>query len=185
MKYFILLFFSGILLDIVLKKYKYSNKLLNYFLVFIMVFGHPLYFGLSLIIAIIINGTLSQDPLFNHFTFAGYIVLILSAIVFAFFRFIVYYKYFIKKDFRNYTCNDLYRYSRFYIFTLFGIALYLSTVGTELEFYTVYMLQLFLPFLVIFVLMYSLIKVSIIKDKYQSNTNYFEQRKKNLLNKKK
>ncbi len=160
--YYLLPFLLGIVLDIWFVKYQYTNKFLNYFLVFVMTFGHPLYFLISLFIAFFVNKNISGDPLFNYFTYIGYITLVLSASTFALLRFGIYY-IIVKKSIKDFNINDLYQYCKFYMFTFFGIFLYLSTINMQLEFYLVYMFQVITPILIIFVIIYSVIKLLILK----------------------
>jgi hypothetical protein len=157
--YYILPFIIGLLLDLGLSKYQYTNKYLNYFLVFIMIFGHPLYFGISYIIAMIIDRNLSDNPLYNEFTYIGFIILIISAFSLALLRY-RFYTFIFKKTPIN--MINLYEYSRFYIFTIFGIFLYLSIINMKLEFYTVYLFQMFLPILLSYLYIYMAIKLIIL-----------------------
>ena len=147
----------GMIFDITLKNYKYTNKYLNYFLVFVMIFGHPLYFSFSLFISIYLDKYfLEKTTLYDELSFSGYVILVVCGILFALLRYFLY-----KKIFKN--TNNIYQYSRFYIFTFLGISLYLSMIGVSLEFYLVYMYQTILPVLVVIVLVYSVIKFSILK----------------------
>jgi len=174
--YTLIIFVIGIALDILLTKYHYTNKFLNYLLVFVMIFGHPLYFLISLFIAYFVDNGISGDPLFNYFTYIGYGTLILSAILFALFRFGLYYVL-VKNSIKDFHINDLYHYSKFYMFTLFGILLYLSTINMQLEFYLVYMFQMIIPILLVFVIAYSVIKLLILK--LLKMYNKFEERNTN------
>jgi len=169
--YYLLPFIVGIVLDIWLVRYQYTNKFLNYFLVFIMIFGHPLYFLISLFIAFFIDKNITGDPLFNYFTYIGYGTLVLSSISFALLRFGIYYVI-VKNSIKDFSINDVYHYSKFYMFTLFGVFLYLSTINMKLEFYLVYMFQVITPILIVFVIVYSIIKLFILKllDKMYNKT---------------
>jgi len=162
--YVILLYFSIIILfEYFILKYNYSNRYINYILVMIMVFGHPFYFILSFLIAFATDNHFSGNPLFNHFTLLGYLTLILSALYFAFMRFLIYIL--IQEiKFKEVTLKNLYEYSSFYWFTFFGTYLYISAFRTsELEFYMVFILQGASIYLVIPVLLYSVIKFLVLK----------------------
>lgn len=148
----------GLIIDISLKDYSFNNKYLNSFLIFVMLFGHPLYFSLSISIILLLDEMLfTWIILYNSISYYGYIILIIITLLFGLFRFMVYIFIF-KKD-----ITFLYKYCKFYAFTLLGVPLYLSIFNMKLEFYLVYIYQLFIPILIIQTIFYTTIKLFILK----------------------
>jgi hypothetical protein len=155
-----LLIFLVIGIDIYARGYKYTSKLVNYLLIFLMAVGHPLYFGISFNIAFLIEINIFHHSMNNQFSYLGYFILFFSTFIFTLLRYKIY-TFIWKKDIKN--INNLYEYSKFYIFTFPGIFLYLSVIDKPLEFYFVYMNQLILPFSIGIVLLYTLFKILILK----------------------
>lgn len=147
-------------IDIYAQRYKDTNKLVNYLFVFLMVVGHPLYFGIAFNIAFLVDMNILHHSMNNKFSYLGYFVLFFSTFIFTFLRYKIYTLIW-KKDIKN--INNLYEYSKFYTFTFPGIFLYLSVIDRPLEFYFVYMNQLILPFSIGIVLVYTFFKILILK----------------------
>lgn len=172
--YYLIFAIIVIFLDILLCFYKNNFKPLNYFLVFVMAFGHPLYFYITLfakvilmfiVVLIIPSSILQSHYAMFVFTLISYIILL---IFFAFLR----YKF--HKSRLDYDLN-LYDFSKFYFFTIMFIPIYVDLFydiyyrGHDENFWIISMY--FVPFLAGFAILYSIIKISII--------NYIK-RKKNI-----
>lgn len=146
-----LCFLVFLVIDLLFKSYKYKNIFINWSLVLIMIFGHPLYFGFSVFISYISTGANTS----NKFSVIGYLMIILCAVIFAFLR----YKIYLIIQLKSNSLIELFQYSKFYVFTTPISYLYISVINEPLEFYMVYLIQLYVPALVIFVFLYSLIKI--------------------------
>lgn len=147
---YIIIFCLIVVGDIAIYIYDCKFKILNLFIVTIMLIGHPLYFAVSVIIIYLLN-LLYQG---SNISLSGILLIIVFMILFGFIRYLVYQKLFDKNI-------KLCAFSKFYFFTLFCIPFYVFISNGEMGFAILF--QVFLPICIGIVLFYSLLKILIIK----------------------
>ena len=119
-----------------------------------MCFGHPLYFMLSIAMALYFEFLFND---YGHITSSGIIFIFLFMIIFGAIRYII-----CKKINRS---INFYDYSKFYFFTYAFIPFYILLDYGEMGF--VALIQIILPIFVCITVIYSIIKIIIIR-KYKN-----------------
>lgn len=128
----------------------YRYMIIKYLSVVIMCFGHPGYFLTSLILTLYF-GFLFDDV--GNIKFYGILFMALCMIIFAILRYMAF----------RYIINDvsLYIYSRFYFFTCVFLPFYV--IGFYSEMGLAMVVQLVLPIFMVITIVYSIIKILVIK----------------------
>ena len=128
----------------------YKYIIVKFLSVIIMCFGHPVYFLISLILTLYF-GFLFDDV--GNIKFYGILFMALCMIIFTILRYMVF----------RYMINDvgLYTYSRFYFFTCVFLPFYV--IGFYNEMGLAMAIQLVLPIFMVIAIVYSIIKILVIK----------------------
>ena len=128
----------------------YRYIIIKYLSVVIMCFGHPVYFFISFILALYFR-FLFDDV--GNIKFYGILFMALCMIIFAILRYMAF----------KYMINDasLYTYSKFYFFTCVFLPFYV--IGFYNEMGLAMAVQLVLPIFMVITIVYSIIKILVIK----------------------
>lgn len=128
----------------------YKYRIVKFLSVLVMCFGHPVYFFISLILALYF-GFLFDDV--GNIKFYGILFMALCMIMFAILRYMVF----------RYIINDisLYAYSKFYFFTCVFLPFYIISFYNEIG--LAMAIQLVLPAFVAIAIFYSIVKILVIK----------------------